>query len=250
MKGARTFVVALLAMAMLVGGVALRGWIDGPKPVSAETMSENHRTISVTGVGEITVEPDICRLVLGVEGEANTAALAQAAVTKAMNAVIAKLRALGLREQDIKTVSFNIYPVYDPGSKERPASLEPIGYRAAHRLQITVRDLAKVARVIDDSIQAGATTADDITYAVEETTELRTQALTKAVQQARSKADAIANAAGVNIVEIKTIQEGYIDYGYYRAPMAYDKATAAGESMIVMPGELLIRASVSMTVRF
>ena len=250
MRGSRTWIVAILALTMLVGGVALRGWIDGPKPVSAETMGDDHRTISVTGVGEITVDPDICRLVLGVQTEGKTAAEAQAAAAKATNAVIAKLRALGIADKDIKTVSFNVYPVYDQGDRENPAVLQPIGFRVAHRLQITVRDLTKVARVIDDCIAAGANTADEITYAVEETEALRTQALTLAVKQARSKGDAIAKAAGVNIVEIKTIQEGYVDYGYYRAPVAYDKAMGAGESMIVMPGELVIRASVSMTLRF
>lgn len=242
--------VAVLALTLFVSGLALRGWLDAPKPASAETLPDDHRTISVTGTGEITVEPDICRLILGVVSEGTTSAEAQAGTTKAMNAVIAALRALGIEEKYIKTVSFNLTPVYDYGSNERPVVLQPIGFRVEHRLQVTVHDLSKVAKVIDNSIAAGANTADDITYSVEKTEELRTQALTKAVQEARSKANAIAAAAGVSIIEIKTIQEQGVDYGYYRVPVAYDKATAAGEAMTVMPGELTIRASVAMTVRF
>lgn len=250
MRSSKIWLAAILAVSMLVGGIVIGGLAQGPKPASAETPDPNNRIISVSGVGEVTAEPNICRLVLGVETQGKTASEAQTANSKALTAVIAKLRALGIAEADIKTVSFNLYPVYDHGSKESAPVLTPIGYRANHRLQVTVKDLSKVAKVIDEAIAAGANTADEIVYSIEETAELRTTALTKAVLQARSKADAIAKAAGVSIVEIKSISEGYVDFGSYRVPMAYDKAIGAGESMSVMPGDIVIRASVSMVLRY
>ncbi len=240
----------ILAVSLLVGGIVIGSWAGGPKPVSAETPDPNDRVISVNGTGEVYAEPNICRLVVGVETQGKTAAEAQSLNTKATNAVIAKVLGLGIKEADVKTVSFNLYPVFDNGGRESAPQLNPIGYRASHRLQVTVRDLDKVAKVIDEAIAAGANTADEITYAVEETTELRNQALTKAVQQARSKGNAIAAAAGLKITEIKSISEGYVDFGSYRVPMAYDKAMAAGESMTVMPGEIVVRASVSMILRY
>ncbi len=251
MRVSKIWLVALLAVSMLVGGIVVGGWAQGPKPASAETPDPNHRTISVSGVGEVTAEPNICRLVLGVETQGTTAKEAQSLNSKAFNGVVAALRALGIKDVDVKTVSFNLFPVYDPGSKDSSPVLRPIGYRANHRVQVTVRDLTKVAKVIDDSIAAGANTADEITYGIEETVDLRTLALTRAVQQARSKGDAIAKAAGVSITEIKSISEGYVDFGSYRVPMAYDKALGAGESaMTVMPGEVMIRANVSMVLRY
>jgi len=253
--GTKGIVVVGLLLCAFVAGLVINGNLSGPLPVSAATTDDpNHRTISVTGTGEITVAPTICRMTIGVTTDGKTAGEAQGANNTAAQAIAAALAGLKIKTSDIQTVGFNLYPLYDDRSvkSDYPTAPVVVGYRAAHRMQVTVRDLTKVGQVIDAAVKAGANTADDITYAVEETATLRQQALTLAVKQAKAKADAIAAAAGLAITEIKTIQEHYVDYGYYRAPYAYDKAMGMGEAvpMPVLPGEIMIRASVGMVVRF
>lgn len=252
-SGTRIALVALLLVAVFAGGVALSSWLSAPQPVTAAMGEDpNHRTITVSGVGEVTVAPNACRFTVGVVTQATTAVAAQAANNRAAQAVADQLKALGIKETDIQSVSLYLYPVYDDRKDPDYSSdrlLNPVGFRCTHRIQVTVRDLAKVGQAIDGAIQAGANTADDITYFVSETAELRQQALTGAVRQARAKADTIAVAAGVTIVEIKSIVEHGVDYGYYRSPMMYDSASG-GASMPVLPGEVSIRASITMVVRY
>jgi uncharacterized protein YggE len=252
--GRRSLVVAALVVSVFVAGLSFRALTASPRPAAAATVDDpTYRTISVTGQGEIRVAPTICRLVVGVISDGKTAQEAQTANNKAVQAVTTALRTLGILPKDLQTVGFNLHPIYSEASKDSREYVAPqvVGYRASHRVMVTVRELDKVGKVIDESVKAGANSADEITYAVEETAELRTQALSQAVRQARQKADAIAGAAGLVIAEIRQIQEHYVDFGYYRVPYAYDKALGVGEAaMPTLPGELTIRAAVGMTCRY
>jgi hypothetical protein len=245
--GSRTVIAVVVALSLVAGATALAGVFgSGPRVAGATGTGEDDRLISVTGTGEITMEPNICRLTVGVQNEALTAEEAEQANSDAVNRVIAQILSLGIRKGDIKTAGFNLYPVYDY-SKETGEKLTPIGFRCAHRLQVTVRDLDQVGQVIDQAVSSGGNTVDDVSYAVEETDALREQVLTKAVQQASSKANAIAKAINATVVSIKSIQEHGVDFGVYRTMY---EAAGAGAAAPVMPGEITIRASVSMTVRF
>jgi len=245
----RAAVALALAVALLAGAVVLAGALaPGVRTAGATGTGDDDRLITVTGTGELTLEPDLCRLTLGVQNEGSTAAGAEKANNEAVSVVIAKILALGLRRGDIKTVGFNLNPVYDYGKSPEGDRLTPIGFRCTHRLQVTVRSLEKVGTIIDQAVGAGGNTVDDICYTVEETAALREQALTKAVEQASSKAGAIATAINASVVGIKSIQESGVDFGYYRAPVAYEAAGAG--AVPVMPGEVTIRASVTMVVRF
>lgn len=253
--GTRALVVAALVVALAMTGVAARSLAFVPRPAAAAVTDDpNYRTISVTGQGQVTVAPTICRLVVGVISDGNTAQRAQAANDAATDAVAAALRGLGIQPKDLQTVGFSLQPIYSEPPKEgrEPFVPQVVGYRSIHRIQVTVRQLELVGKVIDEAIRFGANSAEDIVYAVEETDELRTQALAAAVRQARQKADAIAAAAGLHIVEIRQIQEHFVDFGSYRAPMAFDRAMgiSAEASMPVLPGELVIRATVGMVCRY
>lgn len=248
---------ALLAVAVIsvfIVGFVVNGLVGGPRPAVASQHGEEFRTISVSGTGEVAVEPNMAQMVLGIQTEGETATEANAANSSAAAAVAAKLKELGIKDEDIKTVSFNLHPVYPPKpdvSRDPSGQLHPVGYRAAHRIEVAVRDIDQVPMVIDESIKAGANTADNISYQIKETDSLREQALARAVAQADAKAKAIAKAAGVQIVEIRSIQEGRVDFGYYRVPMSFDKELmVADEAMPVLPGEVMVRANITMTVRF
>jgi uncharacterized protein YggE len=251
MRYSSRIMAALLVVAVLLGGVLFTTIAKGG-PVRTAEASDFDRKITITGSAEITLEPNMCRLTVGVQSEGATGSEAQRKSDAVMSAIIGRLLALGLQKADIKTVGFNLYPVYDyrPYESKEPPKLEPIGFRSFQRLQVTLRDLAKVGAAIDESIAAGANSIEDITYGLSDTTEARKQALGKAVADAKAKADVIAQAMGVKVIEITSVQEHGVDYGFYKSPSAYmDRAEGAGGAM-PMPGEVTVRASIGMVVRY
>lgn len=251
MKYGSRVMAALLAVAVLLGGVLFTTIAKGG-PVRTAEASDFDRRITITGSAEITLEPDMCRLVVGVQSEGATGSEAQRKSDVVISAMVARLLSLGLKQADVKTVGFNLYPVYDyrPYDSKEPPKLEPIGFRSHQRLQVTVRDLAKVGAVIDECIAAGANSIEDITYGLADTSEARKQALSKAVADAKAKADVIAQAMGVRVIEITSVQEHGVDYGFYKSPSAYmERADGAGGAM-PMPGEVTVRASIGMVVRY
>lgn len=246
-------VMGLLAVVVFLGGMWVAGAVRGaPAGALAASDFEQSRRITVTGSAEITVEPDMCVLVIGVQSEGATGSEAQRKSDAVISSAVARLLALGLKQTDIKTVGFSLYPVYDyrPYDSKEPPSLTPIGFRSSQRLQVTVRDLPKVGAVIDEAVAAGANAIEDITYGLSDTAEVRRQALAKAVVDAKAKADAVAQAMGVRVIEITSVQEHGVDLGFYKAPAGAMEYVNGGVRATPMPGEITVRASVGMVARY
>jgi Uncharacterized conserved protein len=89
--------------------------------MGAYNATNQEKTISVTGEGEVTVAPDICILSLGIEAQDKEVTKAQAVAAGAMNDVMTTLEEKGILEKDIQTSAYSIDPVW-----ERERSL-PIG---------------------------------------------------------------------------------------------------------------------------
>ncbi|MDP2872941.1 MAG: SIMPL domain-containing protein [Bacillota bacterium] len=242
----------VLAVAVLLGGVWVTAIVrGGATRTAAASDFDQSRRISVTGTAEIMIEPNMAQITVGVQSEGATGTEAQGKSDAVMSAIVVKLLASGIRQGDLKTVGFSLYPVYDyrPYDSKEPPVLTPIGFRSSQRLQVTVRDLAKVGAVIDESVKAGANAIEDITFGLSDTAEVRKQALSKAVADAMAKADVIAQAMGVKVVEITSVQEQGVDYGYYKVPAMAERADGMGGA-VSMPGEVTVRASIGMVVRY
>jgi uncharacterized protein YggE len=97
-------------------------------------------------------------------------------------------------------------------------------------VQVKIRDLSTVGSVIDAAVQAGADSVNDVRFQLANPNEIRTDALTQAVTGARTKADALARAAGTEVVRVVTIDEQN-----YRAPVYRAAVPAALEAAIATP---------------
>jgi hypothetical protein len=197
-------------------------------------------TIAVTGSGEVTVVPDMATVQLGVLVERKNAKEAREAAASAMTKVVAALRALGIAERDIATVTVSLGPVYDwSGSTQKIRA-----WQLQNTVSITVRDLAKVSAVLDDSVIAGATTIQGITFDVSDRAASEQAAREAAMADAKAKATTLAGAAGVSITGVASISETV------STPVWYDRgyAMAAGESDAstpVLPGTTDVTITVS-----
>lgn len=173
---------------------------------TSEFPNEQPRTITVSGVGRVSVRPDIADLRLGVTITESTVDAARAASAKAQNGVIAKLKGLGIEARDLQTSIISVNPQYDYSQQSAPPRL--VGYQFTNLVAATIRDIDKVGDAIDGALGAGATSIDQISFRVADQSAAEAKAREAAVADARARADTLAAAAGVVIVGVAAIAEG------------------------------------------
>jgi uncharacterized protein YggE len=164
--------------------------------------------ITVTVDGHSSAMPDIARIAFTIATAAADAASATSENNTRYNRLLPALRRLGVAESDIRTTSFNVSYNPPPRAPEMPQPGVRYGYSVYRSVNVTVRRLASVGKAIDGAIAAGATNIDGITFDNSNPRGQYAQALRDGVQQARSQAQAMANAAGLRIVRVKSMQEG------------------------------------------
>lgn len=174
--------------------------------MATPSTSTEPRTITVTGVGRTSIRPDIADLRLGVTITEATVDAARSASAKVQNAVLAKLKGLGVADRDLQTSIVSVQPQYDYSQQSAPPRL--VGYQFANVVAATLRDVDKVGDAIDGALGAGATNIDQISFRVADQSGAETEAREAAVADARSRAETLAAAAGVKIVGVGAIVEG------------------------------------------
>ena len=216
--------------------------------LAADPTGTNEHVITVTGTGKVTVKPDVADVSLGVTTQAATAKAARDEAANKMNAIIAALKNLGVADQDIQTSYISINPVYDYNS----SSQQITGYQVTNQVQVHLTDITKVADVIDDSVAAGATNVNGVSFDLADKTTAENQARAAAVNDAKSHADALAAAAGVTITGVQSISETTVSYPWpiYGAADASGKGIAPGAPSVptpVQPGTTDITMTVTVS---
>jgi uncharacterized protein YggE len=192
-------------------------------------------TISVTGEATVSVPPDLAQIDGGVTSEAKTAREASEANNAAMGKVLQALKVAGIEEKDVQTSRLSLQPQSAPNRTGPPAIS---GYRASNRVTIRVRDVAKVANVIDTLVGAGANEIGGINFVVSQASKLLDEARERAVADARRKAEIYAKAAGVTLGAPLSISEesnsAPVPYRRMAAGMAVSAPVAQGEETLAV----------------
>jgi uncharacterized protein YggE len=238
--GAGALLVGLVAGPVLAGAIAPRTYTA----VNGATDQPPEHTISVAGSGKVVVVPDLGTVRLGVVVERNTAKAAREAAAEAMTKVVAAIKKLGIDDKDIATANVSLSPVYDYPNNQSPRIR---GYQLQNMVTVTVRDLDKLSSVLDDGVQAGATSVDGISFDVADRAASEAKAREAAVADAKAKADTLANGLGVKIVGVASVSEQTSTPVYY-AP--YAAGAAMGDKAAetpVLPGTTDVVITVQVT---
>lgn len=229
----------------------------------------NHSSVvSTAGTATVKVKPDKVTVSVGVETEGKTAAEAVAENARIMDQVLAALDKLGIREDQISTSYYSVYPLYEwkhppciAEDKVRPEIYPPppecqprneiVGYRASNSLSVTL-DVADsridVGKVIDSSVGAGANNISGAYFFVSEERqqEIRDSLIEEAMVNARNRAEKAAAAAGMKISGVQSISLGDVFF-----PVVYkdfvQEANGARVSTQILPGQQEISMSVHVT---
>jgi uncharacterized protein YggE len=206
-------------------------------------------TLTVTAQGEASAAPDRATVELGAEAQGKDAAAAQSQVNTIIQKALTQIRAVGIEERQIRTSNLQLYPVYEqqkPGDEKAP---RVVAYRATNTLQIKVEKLDLIGKVIDAGVTAGANRVENVNFDLKNDLAARTEALQKAVADARAKAEVLANALNVTLVEIIAVEEGGVNVIPPRPMQAELYARSDAKMTSVQPGELQIQASVTLRYR-
>jgi uncharacterized protein YggE len=186
-------------------------------------------TVSVTGEATVSVPPDLAQVDGGVSSDAKTAREAFEANNAAMGKVLLALKGAGIAEKDIQTSQLSLQPQTSSSKTSGPPTI--VGYRASNRVTIRLRDVTKVANVIDTLVGAGANDIGGIGFSVSNASKLLDEARERAIADARRKAEIYAKAAGVTLGAPVSISEesspGPVPYRRMAAGMPVSAAPVA-----------------------
>jgi uncharacterized protein YggE len=217
--------------AILATGFAATSLLAAP----ARAESEPPAVISVTGEAKISAPPDLAQIDGGVTSEAKTAREASEANNAAMGKVLLALKGAGIDEKDYQTSRLSLQPQSSSKSNGPPTIT---GYRASNRVTIRLRDVTKVANVIDTLVGAGANDIGGINFMVSQASKLLDDAREQAVADARRKAEIYAKAAGVTLGAPLSIAEqgapGPVFRGKMVGAMAASAPVAQGEETLAV----------------
>lgn len=193
-------------------------------------------------------KPDIATVGAGVTSRAATAVAAMQQNAKAMDAVVARIKALGIKAEDIQTTGINLYPQYDYDQQTRQQVFR--GYQASNQVSVILRDIPATGKVLDALVAAGATDINGPNFSIDDDTPQRGEARRAAVERAKSQAMEYARMAGYSGVRLLEINESIT--GNTPMPMvrkAYDAvAQSAAVAPPVEPG--LVGTTVIVTVKY
>lgn len=201
--------------------------------------------ITVTGEGIIQAAPDMAILSIGVTTEAESAAAAMTENSKALSAVLERLKASGIEARDLQTSNLSLSPNwtgYDSASGGRPTIA---GYTASNQLTVRIRALETLGGVLDAAISDGANALNGLSFALTDPRPATDAARVQAVEDARAKATLLVEAAGAQLGRIVSISEGG---GMSPQPGPMFRAAAEAMPVPVEGGE--VAASAAVTVVF
>jgi uncharacterized protein YggE len=204
--------------------------------------------IAVMGRGEVKVSPDRATIQISVQTRGTTAAGAAAENANKQQAVLAALRALGLSNDQLSTINYNVYPEqrYEPNK-------EPVivGYNVTNTILAEVRKLTQVGPVIDAALSHGANMITSLNFYASNTETARRTAIAAAIEKARADAEAAARAARGTLGALLEV-----NVGAYSPPpprpmmMMKESRLAAQADTPIQAGEETLTVEVSTRWRF
>lgn len=205
--------------------------------------AENKGSISLSGVGNVIVKPDVADLNFSITTSGNDSKEALNANNVQMKALIDALKKNGFKDEEIKTNYVVLNPRYDYEYLDTP---EIVGYDAVNSITVTLNNLDKIGNTLSFAVENGANSIGYIQYRSSKGTELYNQALINAIKEAKLKADALKGEVGAANISIIKVEE--LSSNYYRSnTLNLDRKVEAAGSIEDVPinvEDLNISASV------
>lgn len=213
-----------------------------PPSDSADPPAAAPGTITVSGTGSVTVDPDTAVVNLGVQANAPTGAAAMDQVSTGVADLTAALVAAGIAEEDVQTSGLNLWPTTgDDG-------VTVTGYQASINVNVTVRDITAVGSTVDTAQAAAGPgfTVGGVTFSFADPESVLEAARVEAFENAKAVAEQYAAAAGLTLGPVESIVDTPLG-----VPVNYGSVVAredtAQAAVPVSPGTLDLQVQVTVT---
>ncbi len=230
---------SLIACALLLSiGAVSSSLVTPSAQASSVSMA---KTIQVSGKGEMTIQPDVAYVTVGITTQANTSQEAQSQNASVMAKIKTALQVKGIRQDDVKTIQFSSFPRYEWEKDKNVLK----GYQVEHLLRVTIRDLENIGQLLDAVTSAGANRMENIQFSTEKETEYEGKVLEKAMGHAFKKASVIASASGKKIKGVVSVSELGTSLPPVVQPYMIMEAKSAAPSTSISQGTLTIQAELT-----
>ena len=213
---------------------------------------KDERTITVSGSASINAAPEKVEVYLSIETDHALAGTSQSKNAEASAKVIAGLKAIGIAASDIETTSYSLQELQEWNQAQ--SKYLKTGYRTAHSLKVSSTDTTMAGKIIDTAVENGVNRVDTVAFSLKDETvdALKLGALKLASAKSLDKAEALATGAGVQIVELKSMDESFVSYvPLYDKRYTYAESAGApspdGYSTDVLAGEIKVTAEIQAT---
>lgn len=238
----------LIPLGLVIAVIVLALNTSAPDVNISTTPGQMTETISVSGLGKTTVEPDQAEVYVNIITESASAEEAQQNNADIAESVRNALIREGVDKEDIETSSYYLYP--KTSYNRVTGESEIYGYKLTHVLKITTKEVDDTGSFVDAAIDAGANGLQNINFRLSD--ELRneayTDALDKAANVAEGKAEAIAISLSITLGEVSHVSESgasYVPYAYPMMERSFDEGMAAGAPIVISPQDVVVSASIS-----
>ncbi|MDE2408349.1 MAG: SIMPL domain-containing protein [Xanthomonadaceae bacterium] len=214
-------------------------------PADITTHAPQSTLLSIAASAEASRAPDIATLSTGVVSQSTEANAAMRNNALQMDKVMAALRAAGIAGRDIQTSGINLNPQYKYADNQPPVI---VGYQASNTVNVKVRQLDKLGKVLDALVAQGANQINGPSFGIDKPDAAYTEARIAAVKKAQAQAQTYADTLGLRVLRIVSINEGgnsapqpmpVLRMMAAAAPMEKDTAVATGESAVSVNVEMV-----------
>lgn len=246
-------IAGILAIGMIAATI-----VGGQAMTAAAQQSANSEdkvpTVSTSGSATVKVDPDKVSVTIGVETEGKTAAEATRANATLMEQVLATLRNAGVKNDQIVTGYFSVYPVYQivsppcieiyPQPPECYPRSEISGYKAVNSITVTVDADEDVGKLIDAAVNAGANNVSGAYFFVSEErqNEIRESLIEKAIENARSRAEKAAAALDMEITGVESVNLNDVYFPIFYKDFSLAEGSPGTQ---ILPGQQTVSMNVS-----
>ena len=238
----------LLVMSLMVAGllVSACGQLLPAVDSTVPSGTSNPHTVSVSGMGEVYLKPDVAYVTLGIRTQSEEAGSAVSENNRVAEAIMAALQGKGIAESDIRTSSFNVYWNDEWQGEGVPMKRS---YVVENMMEVTVKDFDDLGSVLDAALGAGANSVYNVRFDVLDKTEAAKVARELAVANAMAQAKQLADAAGItlgDIMNLSTYGSGYVVDPQWGRGMGGGAMMEAAADVPVSGGQLIFQVEVNL----